>query len=80
MVWEPLLNIHPSTLSFFPSGGWDLEAADSAAAPADSRVAHAGLHPDLSCQGSAPGVQSSSGHPGPGYLQHMPGERAAWHP
>lgn len=57
-----------STLSSLPSGGSGLEAADAAAAATDSRVAHAGLHPDLSCQGSAAGLQSSSGHPGPGYL------------
>lgn len=66
--------------SVLPSGGWGLEAADTAAAAADSRGAHAGLHPDFSCQGSAPGLQNSSGISWPGYIQHMPGERAAGHP
>lgn len=55
-----------STLLSLPSVGWGLEAAYTAAAVADSRVAHAGLHPDFSCQGA--GMQSSCGHPGPGYL------------
>lgn len=64
------------------SGGWCVEAADAAAAAADSGAAHAGLHPDFSCQGAAPGLQCSSGQPpaGLGYLQHLPGERAASHP
>jgi len=66
--------------SALPSGEWGLEAADAAAAAAGGGVAHAGPHPDLPHQGPAPDLQSSSGHPGPGYLQHVPGERAARHP
>lgn len=57
-----------SNLSSLSSGGGGLEAADAATAAADNRAAHAGLHLDLSCQGSSPGLQGSSGHSGPGYL------------
>lgn len=66
---------------FFPflSGGQGLEAADATATLADSGIASSGLHPSLSWQGSAPGVQSFSGQPGPGHLQHMPREGATQH-
>lgn len=67
---------------FFPflSGGRGLEAADATATLADSGIASPGLHPSLSWQGSAPGLQNFSGQPGPGHLQHMPWEGATQHP
>lgn len=54
LVWKHCSFRKP--FSFFHSGRWGLETADAAAAATDSGVAHAGLHPDLSCQVSVPAL------------------------